>query len=167
MAWTTPGTATAGEVLTAAFWNTNVRDNLNASPRGILGFHTSTTAFQTSATHTTAQDEGLTKSITYEANRTLKVTLRVNPFTTGGLQAVEYQVLRGATIIVVFFINLTDLSTTAATVKTLSHTFNGPASAATETFKVQYRAATSNTAVNSYADATLNKQLVVEDIGPA
>lgn len=29
MAWTTPGTATAGNVLTAAFWNTNVRDNLN------------------------------------------------------------------------------------------------------------------------------------------
>ena len=29
MAWTTPGTATAGEVLTAAFWNANVRDNLN------------------------------------------------------------------------------------------------------------------------------------------
>jgi hypothetical protein len=27
MAWTTPGTATAGEVLTAAFWNENVRDN--------------------------------------------------------------------------------------------------------------------------------------------
>ena len=29
MAWTTPGTATAGEVLTAAFWNTQVRDNTN------------------------------------------------------------------------------------------------------------------------------------------
>lgn len=27
MAWTTPGTAVAGDVLTAAFWNTNVRDN--------------------------------------------------------------------------------------------------------------------------------------------
>jgi hypothetical protein len=27
MAWTTPGTATAGEVLTASFWNTQVRDN--------------------------------------------------------------------------------------------------------------------------------------------
>ena len=27
MAWTTPGTATAGSVLTASFWNTNVRDN--------------------------------------------------------------------------------------------------------------------------------------------
>ena len=28
MAWTTPGTAVAGDVLTAAFWNTQVRDNL-------------------------------------------------------------------------------------------------------------------------------------------
>jgi hypothetical protein len=28
MAFTTPGTAVAGEVLTAAFWNTNVRDNI-------------------------------------------------------------------------------------------------------------------------------------------
>jgi hypothetical protein len=34
MAWTTPGTATAGEVLTAAFWNTNVRDNSDALYRG-------------------------------------------------------------------------------------------------------------------------------------
>jgi hypothetical protein len=28
MAWTTPGTATAGDVLTAAFWNAEVRDNM-------------------------------------------------------------------------------------------------------------------------------------------
>jgi hypothetical protein len=29
MAFTTPGTAVAGDVLTAAFWNSNVRDNFN------------------------------------------------------------------------------------------------------------------------------------------
>ena len=29
MAWTTPGTAVAGAVLEADFWNSNVRDNLN------------------------------------------------------------------------------------------------------------------------------------------
>lgn len=29
MPWTTPGTAVAGSVLTAAYWNTQVRDNLN------------------------------------------------------------------------------------------------------------------------------------------
>lgn len=28
MAWTTPGTATAGSVLTASFWNEQVRDNM-------------------------------------------------------------------------------------------------------------------------------------------
>ncbi len=37
MAWTTPATATAGSTaLTAAFWNTNVRDNLNAVGEHIL-----------------------------------------------------------------------------------------------------------------------------------
>ncbi len=30
MTWTTPGTAVAGQVLSAAFWNSNVRDNLKA-----------------------------------------------------------------------------------------------------------------------------------------
>lgn len=30
MAWTTPGTAVAGDVLTAAYWNTQVRDNFIA-----------------------------------------------------------------------------------------------------------------------------------------
>jgi hypothetical protein len=30
MAWTTPGTAVAGDVLTAAFWNSDVRDNMMA-----------------------------------------------------------------------------------------------------------------------------------------
>ena len=29
MAFTTPGTAVAGDVLTASFWNSNVRDNIN------------------------------------------------------------------------------------------------------------------------------------------
>ena len=41
MAWTTPGTATAGEVLTAAFWNTNVRDNSNE----LAPFFTAWTSF--------------------------------------------------------------------------------------------------------------------------
>ena len=36
MPWTTPGTATAGEVLTASFWNTQVRDNLNDHETRIL-----------------------------------------------------------------------------------------------------------------------------------
>ena len=41
MAWTTPGTATAGEVLTAAFWNTNVRDNQNMQAIGCRAYRSS------------------------------------------------------------------------------------------------------------------------------
>ena len=57
MAWTTPGTATAGEVLTAAFWNTNVRDNSNE--------FASFFAAWTSYTPTIKQGVTLTKTTTY------------------------------------------------------------------------------------------------------
>jgi len=55
MAFTTPGTAVAGEVLTAAFWNTQVRDNLSHIYGGVKNsvvtnvtaatFNTSSTSF--------------------------------------------------------------------------------------------------------------------------
>jgi hypothetical protein len=67
MAWTTPGTATAGEVLTAAFWNEQVRDNSN-NLRALANVQ-STSLLATSsfslATATTSSDiSGLTVTIT-------------------------------------------------------------------------------------------------------
>ena len=66
MAWTTPGTATAGEVLTAAFWNANVRDNLvttynygnvayfrDEKPSGTAGGDFNTGAWRTRVLNTT------------------------------------------------------------------------------------------------------------------
>jgi hypothetical protein len=50
MAWTTPGTATAGEVLTAAFWNTNVRDNSLELAPFFSGFTNYTPTLTQSAT---------------------------------------------------------------------------------------------------------------------
>jgi hypothetical protein len=50
MAWTTPGTAVAGEVLTAAFWNANVRDN-SESLRAIMA-NTKSTKLTTATTVT-------------------------------------------------------------------------------------------------------------------
>ena len=45
MAWTTPGTAVAGDVLTASFWNLNVRDNLNALvPPGAITLYAGSSA---------------------------------------------------------------------------------------------------------------------------
>ena len=47
MAWTTPGTAVAGEVLTAAYLNTNVRDNSLTLYEGqrVYGFERRTTDY--------------------------------------------------------------------------------------------------------------------------
>ena len=67
MAWTTPGTATAGEVLTAAFWNANVRDNLNALPRGIVAKVSQTSDFTLAVAQ--ADVTGATVTWTAESNR--------------------------------------------------------------------------------------------------
>jgi hypothetical protein len=75
MAWTTPGTATAGQVLTAAFWNTNVRDNSVALPRGYIGLTTLATSFSTSST-SYVDVTGLSVTFTAEANRRYLVTLQ-------------------------------------------------------------------------------------------
>jgi hypothetical protein len=66
MAWTTPGTAVAGDVLTAAFWNTNVRDNSNALSRGIVAKTQRTTA---TASTTAEIDAGLSVTWTAESDR--------------------------------------------------------------------------------------------------
>lgn len=66
MAWTTPGTATAGDVLTAAYWNVNVRDNMNALNSVVTNVQSTTvTAITASTTSASLADiTGLTTTIT-------------------------------------------------------------------------------------------------------
>jgi sugar lactone lactonase YvrE len=130
----------------------------------ILGIHTLTTSFTTTGTHTTMQDEGLTIPVTYLANRRLKITLKVNPNPSGGApNIVRYQVLRNATTVGMWQIRQENIGV-------ISQTFvayvDGPATGATETFKVQMLATPNNTAVQSYADGSFTRQLIIEDVGP-
>jgi hypothetical protein len=64
MAWTTPGTAVAGDVLTAAFWNLNVRDNLNAIYTSGTNVVMGTDSTTTTIASTTLTDIGLSVAIT-------------------------------------------------------------------------------------------------------
>lgn len=130
----------------------------------LLGRHSLNTAFVTAATHTTLQDEGLTVSVTYGASRILRVTLVVHPYTSGGLQSLNYKVLRTATQ--VLYATTYAQSATLPVTNVYSQTFSGPSSGATETFKVQIQAGGLNTAVNSGGDANLTRQLIIEDLGP-
>jgi hypothetical protein len=65
MAWTTPGTAVAGSVLSSAFWNLEVRDNLNAL--NDVGL--------TIGSGTTAQTGSFNADMTYDA---ASITLSTN-----------------------------------------------------------------------------------------
>ena len=130
----------------------------------MLGRHDLTSTFTTSATHTTFQDEGLTLSVSYQGGRILRVSLNVHAYAGGGTQTVNYQVLRTSTSVLQAI--TPNLFVASATSFCYSRVFNGPATAATETFKVQIKAGTANASVSSYGDANFVRHLVVEDLGP-
>jgi hypothetical protein len=133
----------------------------------VLGFHELNTAFNTSATHTTLQDEGLSCSVTYGGNRYLRVSAKLILYTPGGVNAIRTAFLRGATTIFQHEAQATLLQNSDGSSFNPSSVFSTPSTGATETFKVQIRALVNNTQVSSYADATFSRQLLVEDIGPA
>jgi hypothetical protein len=152
-------TFTSGAILTAA--------QMNRLPWGVLGTASTTTAFNTTGTHTTFQDvTGVSASIAYTAGRILRVQVIVNPYTPAALNDMTFQVLRGSTSIREWAINQACLSLSNVTAFCLSHTFSGPGTGATETFKLQVKAGT-NTAVQCFASASQPMTMTVEDIGEA
>ena len=130
----------------------------------LLGKHELTSTFTTSSTHTTAQDEGLSVSISYLPSRVLRVTFTGHPYAFGGAQGIALRFVRGATTF--GFFQTEPLSAVTPFSRSFTKVFNGPATGATETFKVKISALTANTAVSSYGDANFTRQLIVEDLGP-
>ena len=152
-------------MLTAAFWNENVRDNSVALPRGILGIDELTTAFSTSSPHSTFQDTGLSSSVTYEANRRLRVDVTTGLSRPGGANNIEIRILRTSTEVIRWFIRTERLETTINSFS-FSYVFNGPATSGTETFKLQI-GGTSDFQVGCPATATQKRQIVITDLGLA
>lgn len=151
--------ATTGTTLTATEYN--------YLPRGLLAYSAAVTAsFVTTGTHTTFQDvTNYTASTTYQANRILRVSIQVAPQTSGGANNISYKLIRGSTDLITFDIPNEALSGSIIHSLSFSHVFAGPSSSATETFKLQMRAATNNTAVTNFASATYIGRLIVEDLG--
>jgi hypothetical protein len=136
----------------------------DSAPRGVLGKQTLTSSFGTSATHTTWQDTGLSFSVSYGANRTLKATCSSGYYTAGGTQTIGVRFVRGSTVFATFNINA--VAVNADNVLNLDNSaYITTSSAATETFKVQLQAAQTNAQVNQYGDANLLRMFFVEDIG--
>ena len=132
----------------------------------VLGRVTATNSSLTASTHTTMQDptNQLSVSATYQGNRILRVTINNNPVANGGTQGLLFAMLRGTTTIVGF--QLDTMSATLPDSRMFTYTFSGPATGATETFKLQMAARTLNTQVQDFGSATYIRSLTVEDLGP-
>lgn len=153
---TSPNTAFSTQVLTSA--------QMNNLPFGVCGLQTLTSVFTTSATHTTLQPNGMTLTITEVVGRRYKITVLSNPYPSGGLQGVSFEIVRGATGIKrgIFSSVVMDAGTALPIVLTFVYTSVGSGSA---TYSVNFAAVTSNTAVSDYGDATFPRQFIIEDIG--
>jgi hypothetical protein len=151
-------------------WNGTAWTPPTNIPWGFLGVSTLETSFATTSPHSTFQDEGLSTSVTYGANRKLRITLSVRPYSNGGTNFIGYRVLRGSTVIATWGFGYPDISNTEAPAKTIMFTMTTPSTAATETFKVQINGSV-NTVVTSYGSLWVGgdggRQLTIEDIGPA
>ena len=76
MAWTTPSTASVGGALTAALWNSDVRDNLEAISRGIIVYAAMGT--QTGLSTTLVDISGLSVTWTAKAGQNYLVLANVS-----------------------------------------------------------------------------------------
>jgi hypothetical protein len=138
------------------------------APWGVLGISTSTSNFTTSSTHTTFQDVGLSVSIPYVNRRYLRVTYNGNILCPGGNNAVEMNILRGATTVRKMQLSDTAVGNTNTwKVGFCMDSVFATSSTTTETFKCQLRATINNTSVADFGDGDTVRSLIVEDIGPS
>jgi hypothetical protein len=136
----------------------------SARPYARLGFASLATAFATSSTHTNYQDEGLSASVSYGASRVLRVNFSTMAYANGGAQRLYFKIVRGSTDITEW-LTPTVVNTILSESYSWTHTFNGPVNGTTETFKVQVKAASANTQVQSFGTAGAPRTFTIEDLG--
>lgn len=166
MAWTTPGTAVTNSGLTAAFWNLNVRDNLNAFYASGINVVMGTDSTATTIASTTLTDTGLSVSIT-PTSATSKVLVMAwipgQSFLTGDENHGGSALLRGSTVLTTTDGRLqghtggtTGGFTALRTVQTIMY-LDSPATTSATTYKIQgrvYTTAGSATYVTQFANQT-------------
>lgn len=185
MAWTTPGTATAGDVLTAAFWNTQVRDNFTATHNASTGVLLSsampvgsviqavngtTSTHTTKSSSTTFTDTNLSVSITptSTSHKILIIVFQAGINKTANDIVVRLKLLRGSTDLIEF---------ESAAGGNGSVAFNGvgaagatyldsPATTSSVTYKTQYAAnsASGTIAVQGLSASTCTSTITALEI---
>jgi len=149
-------TFVSGNILTAA--------QMNNLPFGVCNTQTITSIFNTSAPHTTFQDNGMTLTITEVSGRKYRITALGLPYPTGGAQGMGYRILRAGVSLVQRNLSTLLMNATNTFPLSLSYVYTAVSSGSV-TYTAQIQASTNNTQVTDYADATFPRQFFIEDIG--
>jgi len=160
MAWTTPGTAVAGDVLTAAFWNLNVRDNTQALKDNVTSLtaaiptRSTNTGSTTATTSTTFTDTGLSVSITPTATTSL-IEVTFNIWMGCSQTAIgSLNLMRGATNIAQGATCTCGNIVTSGRMDLMAATFiDSPATTSATTYKLQWKTSAGTIYLNRRGDA--------------
>jgi hypothetical protein len=133
-------------------------------PRGVMGLQTLTTAYDTTSPHTTFQNNGMTLTITEELGRIYRITAACFPYPSGGLQGVFFRAMRAGVSIKQFNFSPTVMDAGVSLPLFMTFVYTSVASGSA-TYTMQIAAATANTSVSDYGDATFRRQFWIEDIG--
>ena len=149
-------------MLTAAFWNANVRDNSVALPRGYVALTTLATTFTTTSLPP-VDVTGFSVTFTAEAGRRYLISLLINTTNTGANQN-RFYILKAASQLFEGFVPPVTSPVLAA-----AHGFAiDTPSAGSVTYKVQMDvAAGTGTMYGTSTRASLASRLLVTDIGLA
>lgn len=142
-----------------------ITQGFSSAQVGFVAQQVSTAQFATSGTHTNYQDTGMAVTINEPVGHTLKVSMLVNPYAFGGPVVLWYRLLRNGVTIREFTLPVAALDAGASHSITFTHVVTNTVGGSGVVYKTQIRAGTgTNTEVRDYADATINRSLLIEDI---
>jgi hypothetical protein len=140
-------------------------DTPSTAPRGVLGITAIDGLFNTSAPHTTYQNEGLSVTASETAGRRQKWTVVVGGYAPGGANGMGWQLFRDGVSLRSWTVPTEAISTTNANDFSFTYVETVAATHANSVFTVQVAAISNNTQVSSFGAVGRRRLLIVEDIG--
>ena len=160
MPYTPPSTVTGSDVLTAALWNTQIRDNFESLPRGVVGKAQSIVT-QTGIGATKADVTGLTVTWTATTSRLYLTTVYFETVQGALAATMEAVITTGSNGLLQQF--LAQVPATSANPVFMQLYETGLSGSQTRKARVSTNVST----MSVIADVTYPSQIIVQDVGPA
>jgi hypothetical protein len=134
-------------------------------PMGYVAHAAAVTPFTTTGTHTTAQDSGMSVTVTEPANRRWKITVAANPYAVAPA-AILLTLVRAGVTVHEWAVPAAAVDNATSHGSTFVRFVPSTAGGIGIVYKLQLRSAAAS-AVIDYGSAITPRLLLIEDVGPA